>query len=300
MKNLTLVVMAAGMGSRFGGLKQITPVDEDGNFLIDYSVFDAIKAGFSKVVFIIKRENLEVFRETIGKKLQEKITVEYAFQDLEDIPDFIQIPRSRVKPWGTVHAVLAARPYIDGAFAIINADDFYGYSSYQQVADFLRSEDDAHVSIPYPFCNVDSKYGFVKRGVLDLDGEDVVNIIECNVGYEDGKVLAKPLCGKQPFEIQKDHPVSMNLFGFQQDILDEMEAYFIDFMKKNQDHLETVECLVPEFLREYLENKRITLKYRTSNGLWLGMTYKEDLDEVKEKLEDLKNKGEYPRCLWED
>lgn len=300
LNELTLVVMAAGMGSRFGGLKQITPIDEDGNFLIDYSVYDAIKAGFEKVVFIIKEENLDVFKETIGKRLETKIKVEYAFQRMENVPYFITIPENRVKPWGTVQAILSAKDMVSGPCAVINADDFYGYDSYKTVVNFLKSNKDPkdHVAIPYPFNKVDSKFGFVKRGVLYLNGENVERIIECNVGYENNAVIAKPLDGSTPFEIEPTHPVSMNMFGFQKGIMVDLEEYFVKFLHHNIDHLETAECLISEFLEEYLKEKKLNLKYRTSDGLWLGMTYKEDLEEVKAKLINLKEKGEYPKHLW--
>ena len=299
---LTLVVMAAGMGSRFGGLKQITPVDDDANFLIDYSLYDAIKAGFSKVVFIIKEENLQDFRDTIGKRIEQKIDVAYVFQKLTDVPSFVTLPKDRVKPWGTVQAVLAAKEEIDGDFAVINADDFYGASSYQIVAEALRKSKDVNeqIAIPYPFCNVSSKYGFVKRGVLFYKGDNVSKILECSVGYEDDKVVAKPLDGSDPFEIAKDHPVSMNMFGFKKEILAYLEEYFVNFMAKNQNDLANVEALLPIFLEEYLESGKITLKYVLSDGVWLGMTYKEDLEEVKEKIDELKEKKEYPRQLWEE
>ena len=298
---LTLVVMAAGMGSRFGGLKQITPVDDDANFLIDYSLYDAIKAEFSKVVFIIKEENLQDFRDTIGKRIEQKIDVAYVFQKLTDVPSFVTLPKDRVKPWGTVQAVLAAKEEIDGAFAVINADDFYGASSYQIVAEALRKSKDVNeqIAIPYPFCNVSSKHGFVKRGVLFYKGDNVSKILECSVGYEDDKVVAKPLDGSEPFEIAKDHPVSMNMFGFKKEILAYLEEYFVNFMAKNQNDLANVEALLPVFLEEYLESGKITLKYVLSDGVWLGMTYKEDLEEVKEKIAELKEKKEYPRQLWE-
>ncbi|MCI8394942.1 MAG: NTP transferase domain-containing protein [Bacilli bacterium] len=300
MNELTLVVMAAGMGSRFGGLKQITPVDEDGNFLIDYSVYDAIKAGFQKVVFIIKEENIEAFKETIGARLESKIKVEYAYQKLEDIPSWVTVPKNRMKPWGTVHAILAARKNINGPFAVINADDFYGFDSYDIVAKFLNNvkEENTHISIPYPFCHVDSKYGFVKRGVLSFHEDEITEIVECNVGYENGKVIAKPLDGRAEFEIKKDHPVSMNMFGFQAKILQDFDAYFTDFLKKNQNNLETAESLISEFLEKSLNENRLKLKYQTSKGEWLGMTYKEDLEEVKEKLNTLKVQGEYNEHLW--
>ena len=283
LNELTLLVMAAGMGSRFGGLKQITPVDEDGNYLIDYSVYDAIKAGFKKVVFIIKKENLGSFQETIGKRLETKIQVEYAFQELENVPDFVTVPKDRIKPWGTVHAMLSAKDLINGPCVVINADDFYGYDSYKTVVNFLKANKDPkdHVAIPYPFNKVDSKFGSVKRGVLYLQGENVEKIIECNVGYENGAVIAKPLDGSPSFPMEPTHPVSMNMFGFQQGIMTHLEEYFANFLKQNLDHLETLECLISEFLEDYLKEGKLNLKYRTSDGLWLGMTYKEDLESVK-------------------
>ena len=179
MKHLTLVVMAAGMGSRFGGLKQITPVDQDGNFLIDYSVYDAIRAGFERVVFIIKKENLEDFKQTIGKRLEDKIEVCYSFQEMKNVPSFVKIPEDRVKPWGTVHAILSAKDAILDSFAVINADDFYGSDSYKIIADYLKTSDSSneHISIPYPFCNVSSPYGFVKRGVLFFEQNKVQKIL---------------------------------------------------------------------------------------------------------------------------
>ncbi len=300
MKELTLVVMAAGMGSRFGGLKQITPVDEKGNFLIDYSIYDALKAGFTKVIFIIKKENYELFKETIGKRIEKRIKVEYAFQEMSNIPKFVKFPEKREKPWGTVHAILAAKNLIKDPFVVINADDFYGFDSYKIVSEFLKENNENHIAIPYPFCKVDSKHGSVKRGVLYLKEDNVESIRECSIEYVKDLVIAKPLDGKDEFEIEKDHPVSMNMFGFQKSILEYLEEYFENFMKENQDDLEKCECLISEFLEEYLSQKKITLKYRTSNSEWLGMTYKEDLLEVKNKIKELKEKGEYPNNLWEE
>ncbi len=292
--------MAAGMGSGFGGLKQITPIDDDNNFLIDYSIYDAIQTGFNKVVFIIKEENYEDFKETIGKRLENKIDVSYVYQKIDDLPNSIQIPENRTKPWGTVHAILATKNIIDGPFAIINADDFYGYDSYKIVAEFLRNNQNSkeQISIPYPFNKVDSPYGFVKRGVLYLENDKVKDIIECNIGYENNKTIAKPLDGEPEFEIKNTHPVSMNMFGFQKDIFPLLEQYFIKFLNENKDNLENCECLISEFLRDCLKQNSITLKYQTSNGVWLGMTYKEDLQLVKEEIKKRKENGEYKTHLW--
>lgn len=301
-QDLTLVVMAAGMGSRFGGLKQITPIDLDGNFLIDYSIYDAIKAGFSKVVFIIKEENLEDFRHTIGKRLENKISVSYAFQRLEDVPSFVKIPKTRVKPWGTVQAILAAKNDIHGPFAVINAADFYGFDSYKIVAQYLKNSfnENEHIAIPYPISRVCSTHGAVKRGVLFYHEKEVEKILECNVEYQNGKFLAEPLDGSKSFFIESDHPVSMNMFGFKFSILEKLEEYFFQFMKENENSLESKEALLPIFLEDALLKKEILLTYQLSKGTWIGMTYKEDLQEVQEKIDELKENKEYPIHLWQE
>ena len=231
MNDLTLVVMAAGMGSRFGGLKQITPIDEDGNFIIDYSVFDAKRAGFSKVVFVIKEEHLADFENTIGKRLKNQIEVEYAFQKLEEIPRQVDLS-NRVKPWGTVQAVLCAKPYVNGAFAVINADDFYGYDSFVQASDFLRSHQGVgeYACIAYPFNVTKSEVGSVKRGVLDIKENHVTSIIESSIEALDNKrALASPLDGSKPFEMDINAYVSMNMFAFQHDMFDRLEEFFKNF-----------------------------------------------------------------------
>ena len=301
MQDLTLVVMAAGMGSRFGGLKQITPVDLEGNFLIDYSIYDAIKAGFSKVVFIIKEENLEDFRNTIGKRLENKISVSYVFQRLEDVPEFVKIPETRVKPWGTVQALLAAKNEIQGPFAVINADDFYGFDSYKIVAQYLKNSlnENEHIAIPYPISRVCSAHGSVKRGVLFYHENQVLKILECNVEYQNEKYLAQPLDGSESFLIESDNKVSMNMFGFKNSILEKLEEYFVRFMKENENSLENKEALLPIFLEDALLKKEISLTYQLSKGTWIGMTYKEDLQEVQEKIEELKRNQEYPIHLWQ-
>lgn len=302
MNELTLVIMAAGMGSRFGGLKQITPIDEEGNFLIDYSVYDAIASGFKKVVFIIKEENYELFKKTIGARLEKKIKVEYAFQSINDVPSFINVPENRIKPWGTVHAILSAKDKINGPFGVINADDFYGSDSYRIIANFLTQNRNSneHLLIPYPFNKVNSEHGFVKRGVLYYHEDKVSKIIECNVGSENGKIMAYPLDSSASFQIEENHPVSMNMFGFKKSILKHLEEYFLEFMSKNEKNLENCECLISDFLEEYLKQEKISLKYITSSSIWLGMTYKEDLIEVQNKLIKLKENGEYPKSLWQN
>ncbi len=299
--DLTLVVMAAGMGSRFGGLKQITPIDEEENFIIDYSVYDAIRAGFKKVVFVIKEENLSIFKETIGRRIENKIEVCYAFQKIEDIPISLDISK-REKPWGTVQAILAAQPYVEGSFVVINADDFYGKNAFLAAAKFLRE-----VTTPYTYANISYEYGVtkslegaVKRGVLSLDGDKVTSIIECSIGYENKKVIASPLNGDQPFEIKESHPVSMNFFAFQNDCFLLLENFWQKYFEQEKETILKNEVLLPECLKENIESGKITILNQPSDSVWLGMTYRSDLESVKKSIEYLRKKGEYNIPLWED
>ena len=180
---MTLLIMAAGMGSRFGGLKQLEPVGPNGEFIIDYSVYDAIRAGFSKVVFIIKEENYKIFKETIGGRIEDKIRVEYVFQDIKDLPVGYECPKGREKPWGTAHAILAAKDIINEPFGIINADDFYGFDAYKKLAEFLSKNKtfNKYAMVGYKMANTLSKHGSVKRGVCEIKEGRLNNIIECNV-----------------------------------------------------------------------------------------------------------------------
>ena len=298
--DLTLVVMAAGVGSRFGGLKQATPIDSDGNFIIDYSVYDAIKAGFSKVVFIIRVEHLELFQSTIGKRLEGKIEVCYAFQKIEDIPKKMDIS-SRTKPWGTVQAILASKPYVNGSFVVLNADDFYGKNAFVAAAEFLKNVDK-----PYTYANISYEYGVtkslegsVKRGVLSLEGDKVCSIIECSVGEQEGKIMATPLLGGEAFSVYEDSPVSMNFFAFQQDVFTLLNDFWERYFFQSDEEILAGEALLPECLKENIEAGKIVMFNQPSNSVWLGMTYRSDLPFVEEKIQELKDAGEYEQHLWE-
>lgn len=298
--DLTLVVMAAGVGSRFGGLKQITPIDEDENFIIDYSVYDALIAGFKKIVFVIREEYLNDFKSTIGKRLANRIEVSYAFQKIDDIPQKINLA-SRTKPWGTVQAILAAKPYVSGPFVVINADDFYGRNAYLAAADFLKN-----VKTPYTYANISYEYGVtkslegsVKRGVLDLDGDTIKSIVESSVGYENGKIIARPLNGDAAFEIAENHPVSMNFFAFQYDIFELLEEYWLNFFNQSEEAILKSEVLLPECLKENILNNRIVILNEPSKSIWLGMTYRSDLEFVMKKINELKAQNIYRNHLWE-
>ena len=298
--NKTLLVMAAGMGSRFGGLKQITPVDEENNFLIDYSIFDAKRNGFNKVVFVIKEELLKDFEETIGKRLQNKIEVAYAFQRKEDIPVKIDISK-REKPWGTVQAVLAAKNEINEDFIVINADDFYGFNAYKKAAQFLAENQNPHeyACISYEY-DKSCGDGVVKRGVLETKDNIVLKMIESSIKKEDDKIIASPLNGDKEFLIEKETPVSMNMFAFKKDIFPLLEKYFDEFFMQPEEEVLKKEALLPEALQKYIKENIIKIIDVKSESEWLGMTYKEDLDLVKQKLNNLKNNNIYPKCLWSE
>lgn len=220
MKKKTLLIMAAGMGSRFGGLKQIEPVGPNGEFIIDYSVCDAIKAGFTKVVFIIKKENYDLFRETIGKRFEHKINVCYAFQEMEFLPENYTCPVDRVKPWGTAHAVICAKEYVDSNFLVINSDDFYGEDAYFKASEFLEEVNDnsrEYAIIGYEVGNTINETGSVKRGILKSKNGYVTDIVESLIECND-KIVASPLNGMTSFTIKKDDLVSMNMVCFTKEI----------------------------------------------------------------------------------
>ena len=296
---MDLVVLAAGMGSRFGGLKQIQPIDEDQNFIIDYSVYDAIKAGFDRVIFIIKEENLEIFKSTIGNRLSEIIDVEYVFQKLEDVPTGVVIPENRIKPWGTAHAMYAIRNVVSEKFAMINADDFYGYESFAIVASYLQSnKEDEFVNIGYLVKNTLSDKGAVKRGVLHADENgNVERLVESRIERrEDGEVYATPLNKESWRNIDENTLVSMNMFGFTNKLMIRLAKDTLKFF--NEENLETGEFLIPEVIDKMVEDNEVTLKVLPTPSKWFGITYKEDLDELKEAVEQMKKDGIYPKHLY--
>ena len=232
-KDLTLVIMAAGMGSRFGGLKQIEPVGPNGEFIIDYSIYDAVRAGFNKVVFIIKEENYDIFKETIGKRVEKQIKVEYAFQRQTDIPKGYDIG-DRTKPWGTSHAILSAKNNVKGNFTIINADDFYGKDSFEKAATFFKEDHpNEYAIIGYKIKNTLTENGAVKRGVCKAEGGYLTKLVESSVENKDGHIIASPLNGSEPFEIDPEDPVSMNMFCFRDNLF--------PYLEKN---LKTLDCFL--------------------------------------------------------
>lgn len=298
---MDLVVLAAGMGSRFGGLKQIQPIDDDQNFIIDYSVYDAIKAGFDRVIFIIKEENLEIFKSTIGNRLNEIIDVEYVFQKLDDVPTGTIIPEDRVKPWGTAHAMYAIRNVVSDKFAMINADDFYGYESFAIVASFLNSNsEDEFANIGYLVKNTLSDKGAVKRGIIHANEDGMVErLVESSIERrEDGKIYATPLNKDAWREIGEETLVSMNMFGFTNKLMIRLANDALKFFK--QDDLNSAEFLIPEVVDNMVNDGEAQLKVLSTPSKWYGITYKEDLAEFKQAIEKMKKDGIYPKHLYND
>lgn len=292
----TLVIMAAGMGSRFGGLKQIEPVGPSGEIIADYSVYDAKKAGFERVVFIIRKENEDYFKEHIISKFNDKIEVELAFQELSYIPEDVILPEGRVKMLGTGHALYCAQDYIDDDFIIINSDDFYGYDSFLQASKFLDSKNEDYMSVNYPFYVTMSKYGKVKRGVVKEDNGYVKEIIESEISVDGDKIIASSLVDGDIFEIEKDTPVAVNFFAFRKSFLNVLNQEFDKFIHGDID-LKS-EFLLPDILKCGLDEKKFKVRCATSKSKWFGMTYKEDEEDVKKSINELISLGEYPNNLW--
>jgi len=302
-KDLTLVIMAAGMGSRFGGLKQIEPIGPNGEFIIDYSIYDAIKAGFTKVVFIIKEENFDLFKNTIGKRVEKQnILVEYVFQKINNVPEKFKNITNREKPWGTGHAILSAKGKVHENFAVINADDFYGRDGYAVIANYLRGVEksikEPFAMVGYQVCNTLTENGSVKRGVCEQENGYLTKIVESNVEKKNDIIIAQPLDGSKEFVVNENALVSMNLLGFTPKIFDILESKFSKFLEKNQDNYQTCEFLIPDVIFAAIEENIAEVRILPTNAKWYGVTYKEDKESVVKAIEKMIDKGEYPNNLW--
>lgn len=302
-KNITLVILAGGMGSRFGGLKQIEPIGPNGEFIIDYSIYDAIKVGFNKVVFLIRKENFEIFKETIGSRIEPYVNVEYSFQELDTVPTEIDIPSDRLKPLGTAHAILCSKKLVKEPFAIINADDFYGRDAFIKAYDYLSNIDESsndYGMIGYNVVNTLTVNGAVKRGVCEVDDNDyLVSISESKVEKVDGIVIASPLNGQEPFIVNEDDMVSMNFLLFTPSIFKYLDEKFSEFLDKNKDNLLTCEYLISDVLTDLIDDNTVSTKVIRTSAIWHGVTYKEDTPEVKEAINNLVEIDEYKHNLWD-
>jgi UTP-glucose-1-phosphate uridylyltransferase len=293
-----LVVLAAGMGSRYGGIKQIDAFGPSGETILDYSVYDAVRAGFGKVVFIIRKEIEKDFREIFDAKLAPYVRVEYAFQT-SDLPyEGIKSIPARTKPWGTGHAVLCAKDKIDGPFAVINADDFYGRDGFVQMASFLQNNEDEklHSMVGYELPKTLSENGSVSRGVCeaDVDG-NLTKIVENTKIYPaDGKIISE--VGDAKVELNPNSPVSMNFWGFMPSIFDNLEQWFVEFVNANADNPKS-EYFIPLTVQQLMGIGH-KVKILRNSGVWFGVTYQEDREIVSQSISALVKGGDYPEKLW--
>lgn len=299
---MQLVVLAAGMGSRFGGLKQMEPMDDAGNFIIDYSIYDAVRAGFDSIVLIIKKELLNDFERTIGKRLKKIVKVEYAFQDMDDLPNGHKVPDGRTKPWGTSHAIYAARDIIREPFAMINGDDYYGVDSFRIAYEYLsklpKDSKYRYANVAYKISNTMTENGSVKRGVCadDKNGH-MTKLIESTISKENGKYTVSPLDGSKEFEIESDQVVSMNFFCFTKDYVDLVIRDLKPFLAEKGTEMKS-EFLVPIHVNELINKKEITVDILPSPSIWYGVTYKEDKELVVNAFKELVEKGVYKKGLY--
>ena len=298
----TLVIMAAGMGSRFGGLKQMTPVDEEGHFIIDFSLYDAYQAGFRRVAFIIKREIEQTFRETIGARMEKWFHVDYVYQELDRLPEGFAVPEGRKKPWGTAHAVACCRAVVEGPFAVINSDDFYGRGAYEAIYRFLTENKAPHhyAMLGYQLRNTVTEFGSVARGVCHVQDGMLLDITERTKIFKRGQDAAYTEDGETFVPLSGDTQVSMNFWGFTPEILDEIWDAFPAFLAENLPvNPEKCEFYLPTFVGSRLAEKKVSVRVLPCMETWHGVTYKEDLDSVKSAIGQLKREGKYPARLWE-
>jgi len=298
---MQLVILAAGMGSRFGGLKQMEPMDEAGNFLLDYSVYDAKRAGFDSVVFIIKKAFYKEFKESIGQRVEKLIKVDYAFQELDDLPEGFKVPEGREKPWGTAHAIYAARDFIHDDFIIINGDDFYGKDAYDVAFKYLASlpkgAKGQYANVAFKACNTMTENGAVKRGVCFEDKGFLTKLVESSIEWDGDKIKCEPLDGSETFRVAPEQLVSMNLFCFNKDLMDHLKERFPVWLKDNIN-VPKSEFLIPTVVDELVHEGKATLKLLSTSSVWFGVTYKEDKPAVVAALKALVDKGEYKKGLY--
>ncbi len=305
MEKPTLVILAAGMGSRYGGLKQIDPVDDKGHKIIDFSIYDAVRAGFGKVVFIIKKENEKDFRECVGDAVSKHIAVDYVFQELDKVPEGFQIPEGRVKPWGTAHAILCCKDVVKEPFAVINADDYYGRSAFDELYKFLTTHEDdekyRYAMVGYQLGNTLTDNGSVARGICVTDENGYLKeIAERTKIVKTEKAAAFTEDDGQTWtEVALDTPVSMNMWAFSPSIIGELQAavdrFFAEEVEKNP--LKS-ECFLPIEVDKLLKAGKATVEVLHSADKWFGVTYKEDKPFVMESIRNLKDAGVYPDVLW--
>ena len=304
MKNKTLLILAAGMGSRFGGLKQLEPFGPNGEFIIDYSIYDAVKCGFNKIVFIIKEEHYDIFKSTIGSRIEKylknkKVKVEYVFQNLNNVPEGYKIPEERVKPLGTAHAVLCAKDVIKEPFMIINADDFYGYNAYKTARDFMDNNSGNTIGlVGYNVINTITENGSVKRGICNIKNGYLDTVDESEIWVDADKIKARSLVTGKLYEIDKEKKVSMNMICFYPEFMDYIEEKFVEFLEYSD--LTKDEFLIPSVISDGIKNNLCKVKVLDTTAKWVGVTYKEDKEMVEFYIKSLIEDNEYPSNLWSE
>ena len=293
-----LLVLAAGMGSRYGGLKQIDPVGPAGETIIDYSIFDALRAGFGKLVFVIRRDIEQQFREIVGARFEKRVAVDYVFQALEDIPPRFAVPAGRTKPWGTTQAILLAADAIHEPFAAINADDFYGADGYRSLAGHLTSGSPDYSMVGFVLRNTLSDFGSVARGVCQVSGDGYLeHMVELTKVERDGNGARNTDAAGTVTKLTGDEPVSMNMWGFTPPVFDQLRERFEKFLEGNSTDLKS-ECYIPNTVGELVRAGRARVKVLHSRDSWFGVTYREDRPRVVESIRRLIADGLYPESLW--
>lgn len=303
MNKPVLVIMAAGMGSRYGGLKQIDTVDDENDKIIDFSVYDAKRAGFEKVIFIIKRENLELFREAIGNRAASAVDVEYVFQEMSDIPEGGKIYENRTKPYGTAHAVRSVRKTVNTPFAVINADDYYGPEAFKKVYDHLEKASGSgdHCMVGFRLGNTLTANGSVSRGICSVDDEGhLVDIVEHTkiIQTADGAAYIE---NGEEIPISADSITSMNMWGFTPDFLEDLDRAFVHFYEEELPRdPQKAECYLPFVVDDVIRSGKAKVKVLDSSDKWFGVTYREDKEYVRDQIKMLKKAGVYPVDLWKN
>lgn len=297
----TLFVLAAGMGSRYGGLKQLDGLGPSGETIMDYSIYDAVKSGFGKLVFVIRKSFEKEFVDKVASKYNKHIPVEIVFQELDNLPEGFTVSPERVKPWGTNHAVLMGKDVIKEPFAVINADDFYGRDGFETLAKFLTNLEGSknhYCMVGYRLCNTLSESGSVARGVCESDDKGFLTTVteRTHIERKNGKIQYKE--GENEWHVLEENtPVSMNMWGFTPEYFQYSEDFFVDFLKKNQDNLKS-EYFIPLMVDHLIKNKTADVKVLDTTSKWFGVTYAEDRQSVVDKLQALADSGEYPTPLW--
>lgn len=301
MSQPVLVVMAAGMGSRFGGLKQITPVDEQGHKIIDFSLYDARRAGFAKVVFVIKHAIEEDFKARVGRRMEQFFDVHYVFQELDQLPPGYAVPAGREKPWGTAHAIACAKDAVDGPFAVINSDDYYGPHAYQTIYDFLKDQPSPHeqAMVGYLLKNTVTDNGHVARGICQIQDGYLTNIVERTHIERRPEGIAYTEDGQTYHPLADNTIVSMNLWGFSREMMDQFTDRFPAFLEENlsKDPLKC-EYFLPAVANAQVQEGLGKIRVLTTDESWYGVTYREDLQSVWDAVARMKEQGIYPEQLW--